>query len=115
MGTLDYCRLHGIMIQAWAPLARGKLIMADAAPAATEEDAPTGQAATLIARLAAEKGTPKEAIALAWLLRHPANIQPILGTTNRERLIASCVADSVSLNREEWYALLEAARGKPVP
>ncbi|GAB4581767.1 MAG: aldo/keto reductase family oxidoreductase [Anaerolineales bacterium] len=110
MGTLDYCRLHGIMIQAWAPVAGGKLI----APG-PHADAATHRVAPLIARLAEEKGTTREAIALAWLLRHPAGIQPIIGTTNRERLIASCAADKITLSREEWYALLVAARGKPVP
>jgi predicted oxidoreductase len=110
MGTLDYCRLNGIMIQAWAPVAGGKLISPPG-----EADAATQRAAALIAQLAAEKSTSKEAIALAWLLRHPAKIQPIIGTTNHARLIASCAADAVTLSREEWYGLLAAARGKPVP
>ena len=110
LGTLDYCRLNGIMIQAWAPVAGGKLFTPE--PDAVEPDQ---QTAALIAHLAAEKGTTREAIALAWLLRHPAGIQPIIGTTHRDRLIASCAADTVSLTREEWYALLVAARGKPVP
>ncbi|MCB9135045.1 MAG: aldo/keto reductase [Anaerolineales bacterium] len=116
MGTLDYCRLHGIMIQAWAPVAGGSLI--DPRPDAdtdVQRDPAAQRAAALIARLAAEKSTTREAIALAWLLRHPAGIQPIIGTTNRDRLIASCAADTVALSREEWYALLVAARGKPVP
>ncbi|NUM46714.1 MAG: aldo/keto reductase [Anaerolineales bacterium] len=112
-GTLDYCRLHGIMIQAWAPVAGGNLI--DPRPAADPDGAAAQRVAPLIARLAAQKGTTREAIALAWLLRHPAGIQPIIGTTNPDRLIASCAADSVTLSREEWYLLLEAARGKPVP
>ncbi len=110
LGTLDYCRLHGIMIQAWAPVAGGNLI----APG-PNADAAAQRVAPLIARLAEEKGTTREAVALAWLLRHPAGIQPVVGTTNRDRLIASCAADSVTLSREEWYALLVAARGKPVP
>lgn len=110
LGTLDYCRLHDILIQAWAPVAGGNLI--DPRP---DADPASHRAATLIARLAAEKGTPREAVALAWLLRHPAGIQPIIGTTNPDRLIASCTADTLTLSREEWYALLVAARGKPVP
>jgi predicted oxidoreductase len=110
LGTLDYCRLHEMMLQAWAPVAGGNLI--DPRP---DADASAHRAATLIARLATEKDTTREAIALAWLLRHPAGIQPIIGTTNPARLIASCAADAVPLSREEWYALLVAARGKPVP
>ena len=110
MGTLDYCRLNGIMIQAWAPVAGGKLITPG--PDAGE---PAQRTAALIAHLAAEKDTTREAVALAWLLRHPVGIQPVIGTTHRDRLIASCAADTVSLTREEWYALLMAAQGKPVP
>ena len=109
MGTLDYCRLNGIMIQAWAPVAGGKLIH----PPAGDERA--ARAASLIARMAQEKSTTKEAIILGWLLRHPAPVQPIIGTTNPERIKASCAADMITLSREEWYGLLVAVRGKPVP
>jgi predicted oxidoreductase len=109
-GTLDACRLNGILIQAWAPLAGGKLI--DPPP---RSDRRVRTAAAKVAELAKAKGTSREAIALAWLLRHPAGIQPIVGTTRVERLAASCQADAVALSREEWYALLVAARGAPLP
>lgn len=109
-GTLDYCRLHDILIQAWAPVAGGKLIDP---PEASDER--VRRAARQVAKLAEEKGTTREAVALAWLLRHPAPIQPIVGTTNVERLIASCQVDNVTLSREEWYALFVAGRGSPVP
>jgi len=56
-----------------------------------------------------------EAIQLAWLLRHPAGIQPIVGTTDPVRLVACCAADGITLSREEWYALFTAARGDRVP
>lgn len=109
-GILDYCRLHDILIQAWAPVANGRLI-----------DAPKGAEAvvrktvSLITKMAKEKNVSKEAIVLAWLLRHPAPVQPIIGTTKPERIIASAQADQVSLSREEWYALLAAGRGASVP
>lgn len=108
-GLLDYCRQHDILVQAWSPVAGGRLFdpVADA-PAARE-------VADLIARLAAEKGTTKEAIALSWLLRHPAGIQPIIGTTRPERVEASVRADDVELSREEWYALFIAGRGAALP
>lgn len=109
-GTLDYCRQHGILIQAWAPVAGGKLI--DPARGA---DKRTRAAAGRVAQLAQARGTTREAVTLAWLLRHPAPIQPIIGTTNVERLRASCQADDVALSREEWYSLLAAARGASVP
>ncbi len=109
-GTLDYCRANDILIQAWAPVANGRLIN-------PPENAETNvkRAAGLIAHMAQMKNTSPEAIALAWLLRHPAQIQPILGTTKPERVAASCLADEIELTREEWYALLRAAQPEPLP
>lgn len=109
-GTLDYCRANDMLIQAWAPVANGKLFN-------PPQDASTNakRVAGLIAHMAQSKGTTKEAIALAWLLKHPAPIQPILGTTNPERVAASVLADEIELTREEWYALLKAARGGSLP
>jgi predicted oxidoreductase len=52
---------------------------------------------------------------IAWLLRHPAGIQPIIGTTNPTRIAGACQADDLALTREEWYRLFEAGRGGPVP
>ena len=109
-GILDYCRLHGMQIQAWSPVAGGRLFNPpeDAAP-------PLREAAALVARLAETKQTSKEAIVLGWLLRHPAGILPVIGTTKPARVQASCLADTVTLTREEWYALLAAVRGESVP
>jgi predicted oxidoreductase len=109
-GTLDYCRLNDIMIQAWAPVAGGKLFNS---VQQTEEH--LKNLAEMISSMAKERQTSREAIMLAWLLRHPAGIQPIIGTTNPERIIASSEADNVTLTREEWYELFVAARGKAVP
>jgi predicted oxidoreductase len=108
--TLDYCRVNDIMIQAWSPVAGGSLF----APAA---DAPDNvkAAGAEIERLAVKHGCAKEAIAIAWLLRHPAHIQPILGTMNVQRLVESVSADKLELSREEWYSLLAAANGAGVP
>lgn len=109
-GTLDYCRLHGITLQAWAPVAGGRLI--DPPAEASEQ---VRRAAARVRALAEARGVSREAIALAWLLRHPAGIQPVVGTTNPQRLAASRQAADVTLSREEWSSLLEAARGAPVP
>ena len=109
-GTLDYCRVHGMLVQAWSPVAGGKLFNPP-----DEAEARIRQAADVVARLAEAKQTSKEAIVLAWLLRHPAPIQPIIGTMKPERVAASCLADAVDLTREEWYALFTAVRGAPVP
>lgn len=109
-GLLDYCRLHDITIQAWSPVAGGKIFNPPA-------DAPDHIQAVAkeIAALAEKYATTQEAIALAWLLRHPAGIQPIVGTLRAERIVASSPADSIELTRQEWYTLLAAARGAGVP
>lgn len=109
-GTLDYCREHGILVQAWAPLAGGKF-----SASLDGMDEPMRSAAALVQRMAREKGVSAEAILTAWLLRHPAGIQPIVGTTDPARLTAVCAADGLQLTREEWYALLSAMRGQAVP
>ena len=108
--VFEYCRLHDITVQAWSPVAGGRLFNPG-----DDEPENVRAVAKLIAELAEQKHTTKEAIALGWLLRHPAGIQPILGTHKAERIADSVKADEVSLDRAEWFALLEAARGAPVP
>jgi predicted oxidoreductase len=102
-GTLDYCRRHEILVQPWSPVGGGKLFK------------PDHPAAPAIAELAAAKKVSAEAILLAWILRHPAGMQPVIGTTKADRVRASAQADEVTLTREEWYSLLAAARGTKVP
>lgn len=109
-GMLEYSRVNNMMIQAWSPVAGGELFTAD-------ENSPKNvrQTAELIAQLAEKHNTTREAIALAWLLRHPAGIQPILGTLKPHRIVDSVKADDVELSRIEWYQLLAAANDAPVP
>lgn len=109
-GTLDYCRQHGILVQAWSPLASGRL----AAPLESMDETLRATAESAL-RIASAHGVEMEAVLVAWLLRHPAGIQPIVGTTHPERLIASCAGDAITLSREQWYALFATARGHRVP
>ncbi len=109
-GTLDYCRLKQITVQAWSPLARGQII----APADDAQPHVLATAAEL-RRLAERYETTPACIAIAWLLRHPAGIQPILGTMNVDRLTESCAADAIDLSRVDWFRLLNAARGRNMP
>jgi predicted oxidoreductase len=109
--TIQYCRKHGLTLQAWSPLAHGRLMAADAPDRLPNE----AEAARLVRSLAMEHGVPPEALALAWLLRHPARIQPVTGTVREERIKACARAFEVKLSREEWYKLLIAARGRPMP
>ena len=108
--TLDYCRVNDIMVQSWSPVAGGSLF-------APDNDAPDNvkRVAAEIVRLAKKHNSSNESVALAWLLRHPAQIQPIVGTKNVQRLADSVSADSLELSREDWYSLLEAANGAGVP
>ena len=110
-GTLEYCRLNDITVQAWAPLAQGRISGRVSAPV-VQRDVET---ASVVQALAKKKNVSPEAILLAWILRHPAQIQPIIGTTNPARVVASCEADQVELTREEWYTLFTAGRGAKVP
>ena len=110
-GVIEYCRLHNISLQAWAPLATGRL---------TGKPRPNDgenkqKAADLVATIAKEKGVRPEAILIAWILRHPARIQPLPGSTNPERLLACCESEHISLTREEWYSLFVAGRGEALP
>jgi predicted oxidoreductase len=73
------------------------------------------ETARRVAELAQVKNTSREAILIAWLLRHPAGIQPVIGTTNPQRIRAACQADQIQLTRQEWYRLFIAGRGAPLP
>ncbi len=108
--TLDYCRVNDIMIQAWSPVAGGKIF-------APDENAPDNVKAIgrLIAELAEKYQTSKSAVALAWLLRHPARIQPIVGSMKVNRIAESVLADDVELSHLDWYRLLAAANGTNIP
>ena len=110
-GVVEYCRLNGVGLQAWSPLARGVLTGGDL----KEKSAATKSTAGLVKELANAHQVSGEAIVLAWLLRHPAKIQPVLGTSRSDRLRACAESVKVKLSREEWYRLFETARGKSMP
>ncbi len=110
-GTIEYCREHNITLQAWGPLAWGRLT---GRPGITLTEA-EAKAAQLVAEMAQAKNVSAEAILIAWILRHPARIQPLIGSTKPDRIAASCQAASVQLSREEWYQLFVAGRGENLP
>ena len=110
-GSVEYCRHFDIQIQSWGSLCQGLYTGGDLTNA-SQADINTS---ILVNKLAALYDTTSEAIVLAWLLRHPALIQPIIGTTNVERIAASCGALNVTLSREHWYALYVSAKGHELP
>lgn len=107
-GALDYCRFHDITVQAWSPLQCGMFegVFIDN-PAYPELN-------RVLEELAAQYGVAKTAIALAWILRHPAKMQVITGTMKPAHLTAMSEACKVHLSHEEWYRLYLAS-GKFLP
>ena len=107
-GLLDYCRLHNITIQAWSPLQYGMF------GGCFIDDPKYPELNAALAELAEKYHVTKAAIALAWILRHPAQMQVIVGTMNPRHLEESAAATQVSLTHREWYQLYLAA-GKFLP
>ena len=105
-GILDYCRLHDITIQPWSPFQYGFF-----AGAFLDNDKFPELNRTIDA-IAASRGVTNTAIAVAWILRHPAHMQPILGTTNPGRLKDACQASDIALTHQEWYDIYLAAGNK---
>lgn len=114
-GRIDQCMREQMTPLAWSPFAGGRLgLSIEAARAEADGE----RLAALIERLdelAAAKGTSRSAIALAFLLVHPAGVVPIIGTQQVARMRESAAALDVSLTRNEWYSLVVASRGKPLP
>ncbi|OCT12932.1 aldo/keto reductase [Paenibacillus pectinilyticus] len=106
---LDYSRLHDMTVQAWSPFQKAFF---DGPFLGDLENYP--ELNTLIDSLAAKYGVTNTAIAVAWITRHPAKIQVVLGTTNVGRLKDSCQGSEIPLTREEWYAIYQAG-GKILP
>lgn len=107
-GTLDQCQKRRMLPMAWSPLAGGQLLTA------------TGEFAEKLRSVLVDIGTRQggfrpEQIAIAWLLRHPAGVVPVLGTGNLEHLEALCAAEQISLDRQDWYEIWEASSGERLP
>lgn len=102
-GVLDYCRLKGITVQPWSPFQHGFFA---GAFLGNPEFAELNQT---IGTVADAHGATPTTIAIAWILRHPARMQPVVGTTKPERVRDSARASDVAITREEWYAIYRAA------
>ncbi|AUT06427.1 putative voltage-gated potassium channel subunit beta [Streptococcus parauberis] len=107
-GTLDYCRLNDITIQAWSPLQYGMI----GGSFIDHQDFPELNQG--LQELADKYGVTKAAIAIAWILRHPAKMQAIVGTMNPQHLIEVSKAADIQLTHHEWYQLYLAS-GKYLP
>ncbi|MFL0554319.1 aldo/keto reductase family oxidoreductase [Paenibacillus barengoltzii] len=101
--VLDFCRLNDITIQPWSPFQYGFF---EGVFLGNEKFPELNQK---IDEIAAKYGVTNTTIAIAWLLRHPAQMQPVLGTMNIDRLKDCIKASDVRLTREEWYEIYRAA------
>lgn len=107
-GVLDYCRLNKITIQPWSPLQYGFF------EGCFVDNEKFPELNKVLAELAEQYGVSKTTIAFAWILRHPARMQPVTGTTNLTRLQDCLKGADVKLTRDEWYRIYLAA-GNQLP
>ena len=114
-GTVDQCLIERITPMAWSPLAGGLIGGGAKRLLPSQEIYQPQKFLPALEAIAKARGTTRTVIALAWLLKHPSKIQPIIGSTNPERIREAAKAPEVDLSREEWYQLLIAARGEPLP
>ncbi|MGC6412020.1 MAG: aldo/keto reductase [Candidatus Puniceispirillaceae bacterium] len=100
-GDIAFCQEHDIRPMAWSPLGGGSLF---------------GQSdmAKTLSDMAAEKEVDAAALAIAWLLKHPAKIMPVMGSNNLQRIARFSEACDINLSRDEWYLLYQAALGREV-
>ncbi len=108
-GVLDQALERGLAVMAWSPLAQGRLAA----------EAPADPRAAAVARalddLAREHGVGRAVMAYAWIMAHPAAPIPIVGSQRPDRIREAVKARGVTLSRTEWYRVLTAARGAPLP
>lgn len=102
-GDIAFHQQHGHPMMAWSPLSGGELVTQG------------GAVADLMDQIAADQGVDRAAVAVAFLLRHPSTILPVLGTNNLDRIKSISDAARVTLDRETWFTLFEAALGHEVP
>ena len=106
-GELDQAMQLGLTPLAWSPLGGGRL--------ANPESARDQAVAAALDAVAAQAGISRSVAAYSWLMAHPAGIVPIIGSQNAERIAEGAAALTVRWTREDWYAVLVAARGERLP
>ena len=106
-GTLDHCQLHRIQPMAWSPLAGGRLF--------DSQDPRAARVQGVLQQVAGECGLPVDAVALAWLLRHPTRPIPIIGSNRIERIRSAARAIELDMDRQTWFQIYEAGLGTEVP
>lgn len=114
-GTLDQCLAEKIIPLAWSPLGGGLLGGGASRLLPSQEAYRPERIVETLDAIARERTASRAAVALAWLMKHPSGIVPIVGSTKPAHIHEAAQADRLELSREEWYRLLEAARGERLP
>jgi len=119
-GTLDQCLEMKMTPLAWSPMAGGRLggaVDENLSPELKDHEAQAAifRLRPVLAEVAKQYGLSPLAILLAWQMRHPSGIIPIIGTTRPEILREAALADTITLDRDNWYKILLAARGQRLP
>ena len=102
-GDLAFHQQHGHVVMAWSPLGGGDLMTA------------SNELTHRLDSIARRSDVDRAAVATAFLLTHPAKITPVLGTNNLDRISSISAAETVQLDRQDWFSLYEAALGSEVP
>jgi predicted oxidoreductase len=114
-GTLDQCVAEKITPMAWSPLAGGRLGTNDPIDMRDADHTRRIRIREALDLIARERQTSRPVVALAWLLKHPSGILPIIGSTDPVRITELAKAPELDLSRDEWYRLMEAALGQRLP
>jgi len=104
-GSLDHMMISGISPMCWSPL--GNVFKT--------EDEQTRRIHKLLDELSQKYNATKDQLLLAWILKHPAGIHPVIGTTNKERITNATKADSIALTEVDWFRMLVESQGHKVP
>jgi predicted oxidoreductase len=107
-GTLDLAMETGASVLAWSPLGGGRI-------AVPEQDERANRVAAVLDTIAAVHNVSRATVAYAWVLAHPAAPMPLVGTQNVARILETRDVSKVQLSRDEWYQILVASRGVPMP
>lgn len=114
-GTMEQCMMDKITPLGWSPLAAGRLCFTGAIDLNEPGHAKRIQLRDAIDLVARERSVSRAVIVIAWLLRHPAGIMPIIGSSDPSNIKDVAKAVDLQLTREEWYSLLEGAMGERLP
>jgi predicted oxidoreductase len=114
-GTLAQCLERRITPLSWSPLAGGWLGEGRKLGLNDPQYAHRRNIQNVADEVARELGVSRTVVALAWLMKHPSGIIPIVGSNNPEHIRDAARADTVEMSREQWYRLVVAARGSALP